>query len=104
MSTLIPGQRCISESEPADTGRVKVEFKAAGEPRIYAADQAPLKRVRFRAGDKIKTQADQGFVVKEVTERQGLLIYIGENEQLPEAEVSDRVSLQGTTRVPDQRS
>jgi ATP-dependent helicase HepA len=104
MSVFIPGQRWISKSEPelglgtvvpADSGRVKLEFKAAGETRIYAEDQAPLKRVRFRAGDKIKTQTDQEFVVKEVAERQGLLIYIGENQQLPETDVSDRVSLQG---------
>jgi ATP-dependent helicase HepA len=104
MSVFIPGQRWISESEPelglgtvvpADSGRVKVEFKAAGETRIYANDQAPLKRVRFRAGDKIKTQADKEFVVTEVAEQNGLLIYIGEHQHLPEAEVSDRVSLQG---------
>jgi len=104
MSVFIPGQRWISESEPelglgtvvpAENGRVKVEFKAAGETRIYAADQAPLKRVRFREGDKIKTQADREFVIQKVAEQNGLIIYIGESQQLREAEVSDRVSLQG---------
>jgi ATP-dependent helicase HepA len=104
MSLFIPGQRWISQSEPelglgtvvpADSGRVKVEFKAAGETRVYAMDQAPLKRVRFRAGDKVKTQADTEFVIQEVAEQNGLLIYIGETQHLPEAEVSDRVSLQG---------
>jgi len=104
MSVFIPGQRWISESEPelglgavvsADSGRIQVEFKAAGETRIYAADQAPLKRVRFRAGDKIRTQADAEFVVKEVVEQHGLLTYHSENQQLPEAGVDDRVSLQG---------
>ena len=104
MSVFISGQRWISESEPelglgtivpADSGRVKVEFKAAGETRIYAADQAPLKRVRFRTGDKIKTQSEKEFVIKEVAEQNGLLIYLGDNQQLAEAEVNDRVSLQG---------
>ena len=104
MSVFIPGQRWISESEPelglgtvvpAESGRVKVEFKAAGETRMYAEDQAPLKRVRFRAGEKIKTQTDKEFVIQEVTEQNGLLFYIGENQRLGEAEVSDRVSLQG---------
>ena len=104
MSAFIPGQRWISESEPelglgvvvsVDGVRVKVEFRSAGETRLYAKDQAPLKRVRFRAGDKIQTKADEEFVIKEVTERHGLLIYMGENQQLPEAGVSDRVSLQG---------
>src|ERR1039458_9715751 len=83
MSLFITGQRWISESEPelglatvvqAGAGRVQVEFKSAGETRVYAADQAPLKRVRFRVGDKARTQADQEFVIKEVIERAGLLI------------------------------
>jgi ATP-dependent helicase HepA len=104
MSLFITGQRWISESEPelglatvmqSGAGRVQVEFKSAGETRIYAADQAPLKRVRFRVGDKARTQADQEFVIKEVIERAGLLIYVGENLQLPEAQLSDRISLQG---------
>ena len=104
MNVFVPGQRWISESEPelglgtvmpADPGRVKIEFKAAGETRIYAVEQAPLKRVRFRNGDKIRTQEDKELVVKEVLEQRGLLTYVGENEKLPEAQVSDRVSLQG---------
>ena len=94
MSRFVIGQRWISESEPelglarsCDTGggRVQVEFKSAGETRTYAADHAPLKRVRFRAGDKVRTQADQEFIVQEVIEQQGLLIYVGENRRLPEA-------------------
>ena len=104
MSHFIPGQRWISESEPelglatvvqAGGGRVSVEFKSAGESRTYAADQAPLKRVRFRVGDQVRTQADQEFVVTEVVEQGGLLIYVGDNQRLPEAQLSGRVSLQG---------
>ena len=104
MSMFISGQRWISESEPelglgtvAHTGhgRVQVEFRAAGETRIYAVEQAPLKRVRFRVGDKIRTQADKEFIVKEIIEQLGRLIYVGDNLQLPEALVNDHVSLQG---------
>jgi hypothetical protein len=71
MSVFITGQRWISESEPelglgtvvqAGKSRVQVVFKAAGETRTYAVDQAPLKRVRFRVGDTIRTQADQEFI------------------------------------------
>src|SRR5205085_4182165 len=91
---FVIGQRWISESEPelglatvVQTGsdRVQVEFKSASETRTYAVDHAPLKRVRFRVGEKVRTQADREFIVKEVIERQGLLTYVGENEQLPEA-------------------
>jgi ATP-dependent helicase HepA len=104
MSAFIPGQRWISESEPelglgtivqTGNGRVQVEFKAAGETRTYAQDQAPLKRVRFRVGDKIRAQPDREFIVKGVSERQGLLIYAGENLQVPESLLSDHASLQG---------
>ena len=104
MSVFIAGQRWISESEPElglgtvvqiAGGRVQVGFKAAGEMRVYAVDQAPLKRVRFRVGEKITSQADRELIVNEVIERQGLLVYLGDNQQLPEAQVSDRVSLRG---------
>ena len=104
MSLFVIGQRWISESEPelglatvvrVASGRVQVEFKSAGATRTYAADQAPLKRVRFRAGDKVKTQLDKEFVIQEVVEQQGLLIYFGAGLQLPEAQLSDRISLRG---------
>jgi ATP-dependent helicase HepA len=104
MSAFITGQRWISESEPelglgtvmhAGNGRVQVEFKAAGELRTYAVDQAPLKRVRFRVGDTIRTQEDKEFIVRDVVEQQGVLIYASNGQQLPEAQVNDRVNLQG---------
>jgi ATP-dependent helicase HepA len=101
---FIPGQRWISDSEPelglgtvveAGNRSVRVEFKSAGETRTYAVDHAPLKRVRFRVGDRVSSQNDLEFVVKEVLEQQGLLVYAGENLLLPEAQLSDRLSLQG---------
>jgi len=104
MSFFISGQRWASESEPelglgtitkADSDRVEVEFKGTGKTRIYAMDQAPLKRVRFRPGDKVKSQTDQEITVKTVIEQSGLLIYVGDNGQLPEGQLSDRVNLQG---------
>jgi ATP-dependent helicase HepA len=79
----------------AGNGRVQVEFTASGETRTYAADQAPLRRVRFRVGEKVRTREDQEFTIKEVLDRQGLLIYVGEERQLPEAQLSDRASLHG---------
>ena len=82
MSLFISGQRWVSEAEPelglgtvtsTGDGRVEVKFNAAGEIRIYALDQAPLKRVRFRPGDKIKSQAELEITVKSVLEQKGLL-------------------------------
>jgi hypothetical protein len=46
--------------------------------------------VRFRADDKVGTREDQEFLVKEVIEQQGLLIYAGENQRLPEAQLRTR--------------
>ncbi len=104
MNVFVPGQRWISESEPElglgtvvqiANGRVQCAFKAAGETRTYTVDQAPLKRVRFRVGDKIKTQSGQEFIVQEVVEQQALLVYVAEKQRLSEALVSDHLSLQG---------
>jgi len=104
MSLFVPGQRWISESEPelglatvmqVTSNRVLVEFKAAAETRTYAVDQAPLQRVRFRSGDKVRSQRDQEFIVEEVVEQQGLLIYVAGAQRLLETELSDRISVQG---------
>ena len=60
----IPGQRWVSDTEPelglgiilkAEYGRVEVFFPAATEQRQYALKSAPLRRVRFHEGDRIKT-------------------------------------------------
>jgi len=108
MVKFIAGQRWISEAEPelglativnTDNGRVQVAFKSAGETRTYVADNAPLKRVRFRVGDKLRTQEDIEFIVEKVIERQGLLTYVSKNQQVHESQLSDSLSFQG----PQQR-
>ena len=80
----IPGQRWVSDTEPElglgiilqqEFGRVEVLFPAANEHRQYALKSAPLRRVRFNEGDRIKTHEGAEFAVDRVEERQGLLIY-----------------------------
>src|SRR5258708_23686945 len=97
------GQRWISESEPElglgtllqiGDGRVDILFPAAGEVRRYAAGNAPLKRVRFRPGDTVKTHDDQKLSVETVHERDGLITYIGNGRELPEAQLSDSITFQ----------
>jgi len=104
MHLFKPGQRWISESEPElglgtilqiGSGRVQVEFVTAGETRTYATENAPLKRVRFRAGDKVRIQDDKEVQVDEVIEQGGLLIYVANGQRLPESLLNDRISLQG---------
>lgn len=100
--TFIPGQRWISETEPElglgivteKSGRtLTLQFSAAAEVRIYAADNAPLTRVLFQPGDTI--ESDQGWcmTVDTVHPAHGLLTYTGTRtngvaDQLPEQSIS----------------
>ena len=97
----IPGQRWVSDSEPelglgivlkAEFGRVEVMFPAAGEHRQYALKTAPLRRVRFEAGDRIKLHGGAELTVDTVEERKGLLVYLTPGREVAEAELSDTIS------------
>ncbi len=96
-----PGQRIVSNSEPelglgivmkADAARVEVFFPAAGEQRQYAVRSAPLRRVQFKEGDRLKLHSGEPFVVERVEERGGLLVYLGQGREVPEAHLSDTIS------------
>lgn len=91
----------MSDTEPelglgiilkAEFGRVEVLFPAASETRQYALQSAPLRRVKFADGDKIKTHAGDEFSVTAVEERNGLLVYQTGKREIPEAELSDLIS------------
>lgn len=95
------GQRWISEPEPdmglgtvvqIEKGRVQLLFPASGEMRTYASAGAPLKRVRFRVGDKITTHENTAFTVEKVLEADHLLTYQGAGESIPESLLSDAIS------------
>src|SRR5688500_13153739 len=93
-----PGQRWISESEPelglgviaALTERtVTVEFRASAERRQYARANAPLRRVRFRPDDRIRTQDGATINVQSTQERGGLLFYESDGREICESELHD---------------
>ena len=101
-----PGQRWVSESEPelglgvilsAGGGRVEILFAAAGERRHYALASAPLRRVEFRVGDTIRTQQGVEIDVEEVRHEDGLLLYVCNGTVVPEAELSDTISVNSLT-------
>ena len=71
---------------------VTVGFAASDEAREYARDNAPLRRVRFRAGDTIKTKTEATLTIQAVTERQGLIFYCCAGQDLCEKELSDAIS------------
>ncbi len=104
----VPGQRWVSDSEPelglgiilkAEFGRVEVLFPAAGERRQYALKSAPLRRVAFTEGDRIKLHDGGELLVESVAERGGLLFYRTAAREVPEAELSDTLSFSR----PDER-
>jgi ATP-dependent helicase HepA len=94
----IIGQRWVSHAD-AQLGlgivvdlegrRVTLAFPAVGEERTYATENAPLTRLRFKAGDHISTVDDVELVVTGVNEQQGLLLYTGNDHHDQEVTVSE---------------
>ena len=100
-NTWTRGQRWVSDGEPelglgiirkGGGGRVEIAFPAAGETRIYATDTAPLRRVRFMPGDRIKVHSGAEMTVERVREERGLRIYETHGGDVPEADLSDSIS------------
>ena len=100
-SKPIAGQRWVSDSEPelglgivlkAEFGRAEIFFPAANEHRQYALGSAPIRRVQFKEGDKIKTHEGESLSVTSIEERQGLLVYHAGKREVTEAALSDLIS------------
>lgn len=99
----LPGQRWISDGEAeqglgtvltSDGRLLTILYPATGETRQYSQRNAPLTRVRFMPGDEITHFEGWSMTVREVTEVDGLLIYLGFNNQndectLPETQLSN---------------
>jgi ATP-dependent helicase HepA len=95
------GQRWISESEPelglgsilrVTPRTVVVEFKASAQRREYARANAPLRRVRFRAGDTVQNRKGKALKIQSISERAGLIRYHGGKQELFEEDLSDTIS------------
>lgn len=92
------GQRWISNTESQLglgiitelSGRqVSISFPAAGEERIYSADNAPLSRIMYKEGDEIVTSKQQKLCLTHIEERQGLFFYRGVDEAGAECCISE---------------
>jgi ATP-dependent helicase HepA len=86
---FVPGQRWISETEPelglgivlsVEVSRVTLLFIASSERRTYAANNAPLARVRFAKGDSVESVDGWKLKVASVREQRSLLTYEGTDE------------------------
>ncbi len=104
MSSVVVGQRWVSEREPelglgvvaqVDTAarRIALAFPATGEKRLYALGTSVLQRVQFRVGDTVAGREGAAFVVEAVEEEGGLLVYVGGGRRVREDAVSDVTSV-----------
>jgi ATP-dependent helicase HepA len=94
----IIGQRWVSHADTGlglgiiaevDRRRVTVSFPAIGEERTYATENAPLTRLRFKAGDHVNTLDDVELLVIDVQEQQGILVYTGLDHHDTEVSISE---------------
>ncbi len=102
MEDFYPNQRWASEGEPelgvgivieTNKDRVQINFPTAGETRLYALENAPLRRIIFKPGDTIVDTNKRPLVIERVQDNNDLLIYIGKEGVLSEADLGD-VSVQ----------
>lgn len=101
MQKLVPGQRFMSEAEPElglgmishiEGKSLKIVFLGSQSERTYSMSSAPLRRVKYSAGDEITLRSGEKFSVVETNEEEGLLKYKTPNGVVDERELSDAVS------------
>lgn len=98
MPTFSPGQRWISDTE-TDLGLgtilktehrlITIVYMASGEIRTYSAETAPLTRVIFGAGDRIKSADKREVIVTDLEEIDGLVVYYGTAEDGSDVTLSE---------------
>ncbi len=99
---IVAGQRWMSEAEPelglgtvvaVDVRTVIIEFAAADETRRYAMGSAPLRRVRFAAGELVADNSGETLRIDRIIDESGLLTYVCGQRHLPEHLLGDRLAL-----------
>lgn len=85
---FVSGQRWISHTE-AELGlgivvevanrRVEVSYPSAAERRVYATDNAPLGRVIYPIGDRIKNHEGVELTIVDRHDSNGCVIYLSQN-------------------------
>ncbi len=84
---FVIGQRWVSHSDTAlglgivtdlSGRRVTLGFPASEEERTYAVDNAPLSRIMYQVGEEIETFDGDRYVVRDIEDRGGVLIYFAD--------------------------
>lgn len=101
MSSLKPGQRYMSETEPelglgvlsnVESKTIKITFPAAKAERTYGSKGAPIKRVIFAVGDEITLKSGEKLPVESIIDHEGLVAYLSQGKTFDERELSDSLS------------
>ncbi len=88
MTDFFLGQRWISNTEPelglgivngVDHRLISISFPAAGEQRIYASNNTPLARVKYRVGDTVQNLDGISMVIESLLEKNEYITYLGQN-------------------------
>ena len=108
MSEYTLGQRWLSETETSlglgvvthiDGRQITVMFPSNGESRIYASHDAPLARLQLTQGQQARHTDDWSFIISDVKEQAGLMIYFGERlddgseVMVPESQLSHHIDI-----------
>ncbi len=100
----VKGQRWISEAEPelgmgtvSEVGkrRIRLSFPSSEVERDYSKGFAPIRRVRFQEGDRLRERDGGEFVVTGVEESAGLVFYKTSDRIVPEFDLSDAIGVSG---------
>lgn len=103
-TTMQVGQCWMSESEPelglgfiseVSQQIVTVRFPGASQERRYGRRSAPLKRVEWQVGDKVRSKSGLSLTIERAETRDGLIWYQGQEKEICESDVSPKTKLLG---------
>jgi ATP-dependent helicase HepA len=102
--TLQIGQCYTSEGEPElgigfvkalDASSVAIEYPSVSQGRLYRRKAPPLRRLEFRAGEKVQSKAGITLLIERVEVRDDLNYYVAlDGTELCESDVSPKLTLQ----------
>ncbi|GGA67761.1 RNA polymerase-associated protein RapA [Neiella marina] len=87
------GQRWLSDNESElgigllsdfDARTVTLSFPATGDRRVYSKNDAPITRLTFAEGEKIRHLDDWQMQVTSIEEKNGVLVYFGTHAETGE--------------------
>jgi ATP-dependent helicase HepA len=97
---FVIGQRWASDMEPelgvgtlarVDARRVTISFHEGACVREYSLASSPLRRIRFKKGDSVRSRDGVAITIESIDERNGLLTYRSEDREIPEIDLSDSI-------------